>query len=254
MNEFLVYKIVLAGCALIGLVSFVALFFVTAPYGRHTKKGWGPLIPNTPAWVMMEAPASLLMLVYLLTAQRALTPVLIAFFVIWQIHYFHRSFIFPFQLKAREMMPLSIILFGVLFNAANTYIQGKWLYVFSPESMYTVSWFYDPRFIIGVVIFCAGFAINKHADAVLRALWDPNDPGYKIPYGGMYRFISCPNYLGEMLTWAGWAVMTWSIAGLYFVLWTIFNLAPRARSNHKWYRDNFPDYPKERKALVPFIY
>ena len=101
MNEFLVYKIVLAGCALIGLVSFIALFLVTAPYGRHTKKGWGPLIPNTPAWVMMEAPASLLMLVYLLTAQRALTPVLIAFFVIWQIHYFHRSFIFPFQLKAR---------------------------------------------------------------------------------------------------------------------------------------------------------
>ncbi|HSA16026.1 MAG TPA: hypothetical protein P5346_14880 [Spirochaetota bacterium] len=41
---------------------------------------------------------------------------------------------------------------------------------------------------------------------------------------------------------------------MYFVLWTIFNLAPRARSNHKWYRDNFPDYPKERKALVPFIY
>ena len=253
MDNYLVYKIVLITCTVIGLASFIALFFITAPYGRHTKKGWGPLIPNTAAWIIMEIPASLLFLLYFLYPQRSMTPVLVAFLIIWQIHYVHRTFIFPFQLRAKEMMPLSIIFFGFLFNAVNTYIQGMWLYTFSPESMYTVSWFYDPRFGIGVMIFAAGFIINKHADAVLRGLWDPDNPGYKIPYGGLYKYISCPNYLGEMLTWVGWAVMTWSVAGLFFVFWTIANLGPRAISNHKWYRDNFPDYPEKRKALVPFI-
>jgi 3-oxo-5-alpha-steroid 4-dehydrogenase 1 len=32
------------------------------------------------------------------------------------------------------------------------------------------------------------------------------------------------------------------------------NLIPRARSNHKWYLENFSDYPSERKALVPKIW
>ncbi|MHA1318096.1 MAG: hypothetical protein ACTSQ6_11365, partial [Candidatus Heimdallarchaeaceae archaeon] len=60
--------------------------------------------------------------------------------------------------------------------------------------------------------------------------------------------------LGEITEWVGWAIMTFSIPGLVFAFWTIANLAPRARSNHKWYLENFPDYPKNRKALIPFIY
>jgi len=41
--------------------------------------------------------------------------------------------------------------------------------------------------------------------------------------------------------------------GLVFFLWTAANLAPRAFSTHKWYLSTFPDYPKNRKALIPFI-
>jgi len=43
-------------------------------------------------------------------------------------------------------------------------------------------------------------------------------------------------------------------AGLAFAVWTIANLAPRARSNHKWYRETFPDYPENRKALLPGVW
>ncbi|HDZ16835.1 MAG TPA: hypothetical protein ENH75_01000 [archaeon] len=31
-------------------------------------------------------------------------------------------------------------------------------------------------------------------------------------------------------------------------------IAPRARSNHLWYDETFPDYPKSRKALILFIF
>ena len=37
-------------------------------------------------------------------------------------------------------------------------------------------------------------------------------------------------------------------------VFTFANLAPRAWSHHKWYRKKFPDYPKQRRAVIPFIW
>lgn len=254
MTEYQFYRIILAGFMIVAVVTFISLFFITAPYGRHAKKGWGPLIPNTAAWIIMEAPASLLFFFYFLISGKNMTVTLVVLQVIWQVHYFHRSFIFPFMLKSDEKVSLSIIVFGMIFNSINTYIQGRWVYAFAPDSAYTAAWLTDPRFIVGVLIFATGYFINKQSDGITRKLWDPLNPGYKIPYGGMYRYLSCPNYFGEIVTWIGWAVMTWSLAGFFFVVWTAANLVPRARSNHKWYLEKFPEYPKERKAIIPLIF
>ena len=45
----------------------------------------------------------------------------------------------------------------------------------------------------------------------------------------------------------------WSLAGLSFAVYTFANLAPRAFSNHAWYREKFADYPRGRRALIPFV-
>lgn len=254
MTEYQLYRFVLYGFMGVAVGTFITLFFKTASYGRHATKGWGPLVSNKAAWIIMEAPASLLFLLYFLIADRTITITLVVFQIIWQIHYFHRSFIFPFMLRSNEKVSLSIIIFGMIFNSLNTYIQGRWVYSFAPQNMYAVSWLMEPRFIAGVIIFAVGFFINKQSDAITRRLWDPQNPGYKIPYGGMYRFVSCPNYLGEIITWTGWAVMTWSLAGLFFVVWTAANLVPRAWTNHRWYIEQFADYPAERKAIFPMIF
>ena len=148
-------------------------------------------------------------------------------------------------------MPLLIIGMGIFFNAANTFFNGLHLFHFSLD--YPVSWLSDIRFIGGMVLFVAGFAINQHADHVLFSLRRPGETGYKIPRGGLYRWISCPNYFGELLEWTGWAMATWSLAGLSFALWTFANLVPRALSNHQWYRQHFADYPANRKAIIPFL-
>ena len=58
-------------------------------------------------------------------------------------------------------------------------------------------------------------------------------------------------FFGEILEWTGFAIMTWSPAALVFALWSFFNLVPRALDHHKWYKKTFPDYPKERKAILP---
>jgi steroid 5-alpha reductase family enzyme len=134
----------------------------------------------------------------------------------------------------------------------NAYLNGRYIFTFSGG--YTSEWLTTPQFICGLGLFLAGFIINRRADHVLHNLREPGVSDYKIPYGGLYRWISCPNYFGEIITWIGWAVATWSLPGLAFAAWTAANLVPRARAHHIWYREHFSDYPTERKALVPGIW
>jgi len=92
-----------------------------------------------------------------------------------------------------------------------------------------------------------------YSDHILRQLRKPGESGYKIPTRGFYRYLSSPNYFGEILEWTGWAILTWSLPGLAFALFTIANLAPRAIAKQNWYIKSFPDYPKKRKAIIPFV-
>jgi hypothetical protein len=43
-------------------------------------------------------------------------------------------------------------------------------------------------------------------------------------------------------------------SGLAFALFTACNLVPRALANHRWYQRRFPEYPPERKIILPFVY
>jgi steroid 5-alpha reductase family enzyme len=138
-----------------------------------------------------------------------------------------------------------------VFNVLNAWINARWI---GHLGTYAADWLTDPRFVIGALVFLGGWAGNLHSDAVLRGLRAPGETGYKIPRGGLYRWVSAPNYLCEIVEWCGWALMTWSPAGLAFALYTAANLAPRAWSNHRWYQDKFEDYPEQRKALVPYLF
>ena len=114
-------------------------------------------------------------------------------------------------------------------------------------------WLTDPRFIVGAAIFGLGMLINIQSDNILLGLRKEGDTGYHIPRGGGYRWVSCPNYLGEILEWIGFAIASWSLGGLAFAVWTMSNLVPRALSSHGWYHRTFDDYPAERKAVLPFL-
>jgi steroid 5-alpha reductase family enzyme len=113
---------------------------------------------------------------------------------------------------------------------------------------------FDGRFLGGLLLFTLGFALNLHSDHVLRSLRAPGETGYKIPFGGGFNYVSAPNYLGEVLEWVGFALAAQTLAAWAFAAFTVANLAPRALSNHRWYREKFPDYPARRRALIPFIW
>jgi 3-oxo-5-alpha-steroid 4-dehydrogenase 1 len=254
MTESQIYQIILAASFIVAAGTFIVLFFISAPYGRHTRKGWGPQLPNWLGWLLMEAPSPLMMAFLFILGTGWKSGISITFLLMWEAHYIHRAFIYPFQLRnGTKKMPLVVTLLAVIFNLGNGYTNGRYLFSFTAAN-YTSAWFSDLRFIVGVILFLAGYVINRWSDAILRTLRQPGTHGYQIPQGGLYRFISCPNYLGEIIEWSGWAVATWSWAGLAFAVWTFANLAPRAWSHHRWYHSRFPQYPKNRKALLPGIW
>ncbi len=234
-----------------GVVTLLALLFITAPYGRHARAGWGPTIQSRSGWILMESPSVLLFaVVFFLGPHRAETVPLV-FLAMWQLHYLQRTLFFPALMRApARPMPLAIAGLGLTFNVVNAWLNARWV---SGLGTYAAAWLRDPRFLCGAALFLAGFAVNVRADAVLRALRRPGEGGYAIPRGGLYERVSCPNYLGEILEWTGWAVATWSLAGAAFAIYTATNLVPRALANHRWYRRTFPDYPRTRKAVIPWI-
>lgn len=229
-----------------------ALFFLQAPYGRHLKpKGWGPLISNRLGWFLMEIPALIVFpVVFLLLTDELLAIHGIAL-GLWGLHYIHRALIFPFRTRTKgKRIPISVPLMAIFFNSVNGFFLGKYLADFTsyPEDVLgnAVPW-------IGIAVFLLGYAINLDSDTRLINLRKPGEKGYKIPRGGLFKWLSMPNYFGEILEWSGFALLLWNLPALTFLVWTMANLLPRAIANHRWYREQFPDYPQRRKAIFPFI-
>lgn len=243
------YRWVLWGMMLIAPIIFIVLLFVTAPYGRYERQGWGPCVTARTGWFVMEVPASIIMLMMFVVVPLN-TPVFLLL-SIWQVHYFHRAFIYPFRLNSKRLMPVVVVGLAIIFNTINAYLNG-FHFVFHHES-YRHGWLYQPNFIAGLMVFTAGYFIAKKSDQTLANLRTDGEAGYRIPHGFMYKYISCPNYFGEIVQWSGWALMTLSPAGAVFCLWTLANLVPRAISHHKWYQLEFVDYPSDRKAIIPLI-
>lgn len=253
MTEASLYHVLLMVMFGLSGVVFAALGLVSAPYGRHTRHGWGPKIGERAGWILMEAPASVLFAWVFFAGPRAWDTVPLFMLALWQAHYIHRGLIYPLRRRSRpgQGMPLTVVAMALVFNVANSYLNARWITCLGPE--YAAGWLLSFRFLYGVMVFCAGFVINRWADSMLRKLRSQGEGGYSIPRGGLYDEISCPNYFGELLQWIGWSILTWSPAGLAFATFTAANLIPRAVTHHRWYQRTFPDYPRRRRAIIPYL-
>jgi 3-oxo-5-alpha-steroid 4-dehydrogenase 1 len=228
------------------------LLKVTPPYGRHTSDSWGPTISSKWGWIIMEIPVIIVFSFLFLTGDAEKSLPLYIFYGLFMIHYFNRVFIFPFRIKENgKRMPVLIVAMAFFFNLCNGFFNGYWFGNFA--LVYELSWFYDWRFILGLIMFLTGMYINMSSDNILLGLRKGGKKGYFIPYGGMFRYVSSPNLFGEIIEWSGWAILCWCMPAFSFALWTMANLIPRAIDHHRWYKRRFENYPKERKAVIPFV-
>jgi 3-oxo-5-alpha-steroid 4-dehydrogenase 1 len=232
----------------------VAVFFlllkVTAPYGRHTTSGWGPMVSNRLGWVVMEVPVLLVLWAILLPYRQQLSLSTWTMIILFSFHYLNRTFVFPFRIHTRgKKMPAVIVGSGIFFNLVNGFSLG---YYFAHFSNPATNRFADPWFIVGMLMFFGGMLINWAADEKLIGLRKPNETHYVIPQKWLFEWVSCPNLLGELVEWLGFALLCWNLPALGFFIWTAANLVPRALSHHKWYRKKFSEYPSRRKAIIPY--
>jgi len=237
---------------LIAVILLPVLLKVSQPYGRHTKYNWGPMIKNKSGWFIMEFPALLIPGYFLLLHSELQNKLVFIAGSLWILHYVHRSIIFPIRIKTKgKRMPVIIMMFAILFNTVNGFLNGYWLANFAPH--YDNNLLVTVRLIIGITVFFLGFVINKYHDWLLIKLRENSGNGYKIPYGGFFKYVSCPNFLGEIISWLGFFIVTISLPALSFFIWTMANLTTRALDHHRWYRNEFPAYPQNRSAIFPFI-
>lgn len=238
----------------IAIVVHVTMFFITAPFGRHTSEKWGPMMDNKLGWVLMELPSLAIMLYFLLFGSFSFNSYVWILFSAWIFHYTNRTVIYPVRIKATlKKMPLFIVLNGIFFNLMNAGLNGYYLSELAPTTDYAVTWLSSPHFIAGAILFITGMAINWKADTILINLRKPGETGYTIPTGFLFDYVSSPNLFGEIIEWSGFALMAWNLPALTFLIWTFANLVPRAKNHHDWYHKTFSDYPEERKIIFPYI-
>eukprot|EP00898_Chlorokybus_atmophyticus_P006994 jgi/Chlat1/7296/Chrsp58S00541 len=223
---------------------------ITAPYGRYVRDGWGYVMNGKLAWVLQEFPSFIIPLGLLLHERmngRTLSPANTLLLYLFLLHYANRAFIYPLRMRGGKGTPFSVCLMSFVFCVVNGYMQGRDLTRLRVIEL-------NPRLFLGVVIWAAGLLINQHSDSVLRNLRKPGENGYKIPRGGCFELVSAAHYFGEIVEWAGFAVASWSLASAAFALFTFCNIGPRGKHHHEWYLNKFEDYPRTRRAVIPFVW
>lgn len=233
----------------------ITMFYIKAPFGRHTSEKWGMSINNKLGWFIMELPSLLIMIYFLVFGSNSLSSYVWILFLLWILHYFNRTLIYPLRIKATpKKIPMIIVCSAIFFNIVNAGLNGYYLAELTGTTQYSEPWISSWNFYLGFGLFLLGMFINRASDSLLINLRTPGDIGYKIPYGFLFKYISSPNLFGELVQWFGFAVMAWNLPALGFFIWTYANLVPRAKNHHEWYQQHFPDYPKDRKIIFPYIY
>ena len=241
-------------CFLLAIINLIVQFCTIIPYGRFDVGAGRCRVNQRIAFGLSDGIPGIVLftLAYFMTGTRFNGAANIVMYCLFIIHYINRAIITPITNRhSRSTVVFWIPIVNTLVNALFHYVNADYI----GSANFCQGYYFDPRFILGIIIMITGFIINRVADAQLICLRENyKDNSYKVPKGPLYFLISQPNYLGEMIEWFGWALLTWSLSGVVWFLFVASTHIPRARANHRWNQKEFDDYPKRRKALIPFIY
>ena len=181
------------------------------------------------AWVLQEIPCVIIGASNMASGSRdcmesTCNQLLLCLFM---THYFNRSLIYPLRLRGGKPTPFLVMLMAFTFCTLNRYMQTRML---THIRVYEEAWFVTPQFVCGTALFMTGMWINLQSDEILRALRKTGESGYKIPRGGLFRYVSGANFLGEILEWTGFALAAWSFeAAAFAALASAFSSRPARR-------------------------
>jgi len=255
-----VYNTILVGSFVYAAFILVGAILSKAPYGRFGSEGAGLSLSPRLGWFLMELPATLSFLWFYLNGKNASEWVPMIFLGVWLIHYANRGFIFPLLMRvasgSKGTFGLLVVVAGWLVTTLHGYLNA--VFISHLSTHLTPDWLSDPRFLLGMAIYLFGFVMNVHSDAIIRNLRskaevESGERIYRIPQGGLFRYVTNPSYFTELVSFAGFAIATWSPGALFVLFVSAANLIPRAFQVHRWYLNKFDNYPRERKVLIPWV-
>ena len=137
------------------------------------------------------------------------------------------------------------------FAAFIAYFVNHPLYTSPPEG----------RVRAAFAVACACQALNAYSHVVLSKLRADGSKGYKIPYSLLagFNFVTCANYMWEILGWAAFNVATQTLAGVVFNICGAAQMAQWAAAKHARLRREFDGkngkakYPRRWRMLPPFF-
>jgi 3-oxo-5-alpha-steroid 4-dehydrogenase 1 len=243
------------------VITVAASFFVVTPYGRFADNRFGIALDPRVGWFLMELPATVAFYITYFRSEHRMEPFPLFVLFLWTVHYANRGFLMPLFMRVpkgqKQSFGLLVVVVGWAVTSLHGYLNATWVTELFPVR--SAAWFSDPRFIVGALLYYGGLAANLHADHIVRNLRtrdevERGERKYRIPEGGLFRYVTNASYFAELVFWVGFAILTWSPAGIFIIAISAANLVPRAIATQKWYHERFPDYPKDRKIILPFVF
>jgi 3-oxo-5-alpha-steroid 4-dehydrogenase 1 len=132
-------------------------------------------------------------------------------------HYANRAILSPLRTPMRSKSHIIVPLLGIIFNVVNGSLLGTFVSALAraPQVGFQVHWW---KFWVGVGLWVLGISSNIWHDEILLAIrrtpknipgpkmTERSQPSYTIPYGGLYQYVSYPNYFSEWIEWTGFAI------------------------------------------------
>lgn len=180
------------------------------------------------------------------------------------IHYIYRAILSP--IIAPSMSPIHPLIWvcALAFQVTNGLSIGGFLGGHGPIE--SSSWHQaDFRIFLGLAVWTLGAAGNIYHDEVLRQIRRPSKSSqknpdvkkvYKIPEGGLFKYVLYPHYLFEWIEWLGfWIICGWTcVPARNFLINEIAAMLPRAVSGKEWYIERFGrEKVGGRKAILPGV-
>jgi len=177
------------------------------------------------------------------------TPYHLAVFGAFLFHFLRRIFEVSFVNSYSRPTPLrALVLIAFLYGGVAASCAFFQVRTFGQPTS-------QPIFILGVLTFAFGEVLNGYHHWLLARLRPLGVRIYVVPRHGLFGWVACPHYLGEILSFVGYAIMSdllpvWGNATVLTAY-----LSARAHSTVNWYRREMPlRIPPGWRRLVPFIY
>ncbi|KAI5444003.1 hypothetical protein KIW84_012579 [Lathyrus oleraceus] len=164
------------------------------------------------------------------------------------LHYFKRVFesLFVHKYSASMLLDSAIPITVSYFMSTITMIYTQHLTKEFPEP--SINLIYP-----GIMLFLIGIIGNSYHHFLLSKLRGKGEKEYKIPKGGLFGIVICPHYLFEIIEFYGMFFISQTLYSLCFAIGDTFYLLGRSYATRNWYLSKFEDFPKNVKALIPFV-